>query len=255
MKKYIAAVLMLIMLLSGCGDSNMYTVKIKTDASGNMTKDFYDSEDKKIKREFITPEGDVDSVFEYFYNEDGLLIKSAYGYEGYSQTTEYAYDADGNNVSAVMSDSDGYTSSLEYTYDENRNKTKTTVKNSDGQDYTINYTYNNEGKLIKEKQTTSKGNNYVSVYTYDENGNNIKKETTDLTGYSSIIEMTYDEKGNIITEKKISSHLNGLSEKETVKVYTYDKNNNLIKEEQTDPEGNKRIEEYTYTQEKVKELE
>lgn len=243
-----------LLLLSGCGKSDVYTVKTKTELNGNSTVEYYDSEGKKIKRESVTPEGEIKYVMDYFYDDEDRLIKSGYAYEGYWQTTEYTYDEKGNNTLAVISDSDGYRSEMEYAYDENGWKKKTVITNSDGRNFTIKYTYDEMGNLIKEKETSADGNEYTTIYTNDENGNKIKKETTDLTGYKNVTEYTYDEKGNVITKKEASSFMNGEYPEEDVVVYTYDENNNLIREERSDPEGNVRVEEYSYSEETVKEL-
>ncbi len=250
MKKVITVVLMVAMLLCACG-SEMYTVKIKTDADGDVVKEFYNSENKQIKREYINAEGEMTAEMEYFYDEEGNLIKSGYGYEGYSQITEYAYDEKGNNVSVVMSDSDGYEASISYTYNDEGKKEKEVVIDPVGGNFTIAYTYD-EGILIGKTQTSTDGNEMNIVYSYDENGNKVKEEISGPAGYSNVVEYTYDEKGNVITEKEISSFMNGLSAEEKMTIYTYDEDNNIIKEEYCDPDGKTRVEEYTYTEEKVK---
>ncbi len=250
MKKVITVVLMVAMLLCACG-SEMYTVKIKTDANGYVVKTYFDSEGRKVKDENSNSEGDITAEMEYFYDEEGNLIKIEYGYEGYSQVTEYVYDERENNISAKITDSEGYVTLMEYTYNENGKITAMVVENPDGVEFAT-YTYDDEGKLVEETQTSTDGNKLVSTYSYDAKGNKIKTETTDQTGYSNVVEYTYDEKGNVITEKERSSFMNGLSAEETMITYTYDEDNNIIKKEYSDPDGKTRVEEYTYREEKVK---
>lgn len=255
MKRIISAVLVCLMLLCGCVRGGMYTIRTKTDANGDMVKEFFDGENRKIKREYVNSAGEITAKLEYFYDENDRLLKSGYSYEGYSQVTEYDYDERGNNISAIITDSDGYEAVMEYSYDGNDKMVVKTVKNPGGTEFVIEYEYDEEGRLVKERQTSTDNNKLITKYSYDEKGNNVKKETTDLAGYNSSEEMTYDEKGNVISKKETTSYLDGLKTKEELTTYTYDEENNLIKEDYTDFDGNGRIKEYSYTEEKVETIE
>ena len=204
-----------------------YSIERKYDANGNLTEDTlafsegstkskiyeYDSENRMIKM-IEVDNGDMANamIYEWSYNEDGLLAKesfeSAYG-GGYN---EYEYDENGKLISETVMD--GGLSYVTYYYDENGNLARSIREPEEGYDglYIIEtYFYDGNGNLIKKihDRKTSDGSAVlydIHEYTYNADGLMIRDHftsTNHLTpdrGYESVNEYTYDEYGNVIKE-------------------------------------------------------
>ena len=212
------------------GGNTEYTVDKTYDANGNLTEETltddsgntdtqryeYDSENRMIKMIDVYNENmDSATIYEWFYDEDGLLTKKTTEYmsTGVRQQmyNEYEYDNEGKLISETIFD--GRFSYVTYYYDENGNLTRsvTEPESADGV-YVINtYFYDNNGNLIK-KIHDRKGADGSAVlydvyeYTYNADGLVIREHLTSTNyltpdrSYVSVSEYEYDEYGNVIRE-------------------------------------------------------
>jgi len=223
------------------------TIKYDYDLGGNLSKilspngSVVENSYDKVDRKTATSYNGV-KRYEYTYDANGNVLSEKDLLTGI--TTNYVYDTD--NKLKEKSDSKGKKNT--YTYDENGNISTSTFtsttttntvsrkvdKNDQVTDITsgntstsFTYTENDQLAGLKNKNGT------FTLYNYDDAGQLSRLLTTDSSGaLINSYDYTFDAKGNQLTEKTKSG---------TIK-YTYDKNNQLLKEVQ--PNGD--TYEYTY---------
>lgn len=178
----------------------------------------YDEKDRCIKEE---SGGDdyVDVTITYAYDEaDRLLLRYVtYGGSDHWQKTENTYDANGNLLKKENLTSHGSGSTYEYAYDADGNQISYAHTLPDEPDHWQKWYIEGDKKIseslsqgyIYEKSISVDGK---CIYSYFRRGNDVTE--TDIT---------YDEKGNRLTELTWFGNSNG----EYI-VYTYDDYNNLL---------------------------
>ncbi len=164
-------------------------------------------------------------------NQKQKFILARLDYEnptGEKGTTYFDYESNGLSNLSLWELTSGLRFSLNFHYyDSNGNLIKKFREYSDHKNTLQLYTYNNKNKLIAEEfilQDTSRG---ISNFEYDSNGNMIRINCIAYNGWlNGTINIGYDEsglrkKGELFQKGKRSAEI----------FYTYDENNNLIKEE------------------------
>lgn len=208
-----------------------YSIERKYDANGNLTEDTltssegstesklyeYDSENRMIKMIDVYNENmESATIYEWFYDEDGLLTKESFEYASGGVRTkeynEYEYDNEGKLISKTIMD--GGLSYVTYYYDENGNLARSVREPEEGYDglYIIEtYFYDGNGNLIKKiydrKRSDGSAVLYdVYEYTYNADGLVIREHFTTTNyltpdrSYECVYEYAYDEYGNVIKE-------------------------------------------------------
>lgn len=185
-------------------------------------------------------------ISEYNYDKNGKLIYQKNVYDDYCNILNYIYDDNGYLIQEIRSDSygnrfDNYI--RDYTYDLNGNLLKCMDVYGDGSKGIFDYAYDSKGRVIKYESNIST-NAYVDSYTinyiYDARGNLIKKTEINTNGYTQIDDYTYDVNNNLIKELQTYSGRSNTIE------YTYDINNNLIKKVSVYSSGEKFTTNYVY---------
>lgn len=186
-----------------------------------------------------TDEKNTSRFWDYFYNEDGLLMKaiSTHYLDG---TITYSYDDSGKLISSETQtgwmgvESDGNTCIIFTEYNEYGNPTKETTtyrcpenwprKDGEVEVTTYEYEYNEDGTVKSQKPYVDGELSwrwYSYTYEYDAAGQLVSAETQyhedDYVGTIKTL-YTYDEQGNLIFEKTIDPDDNTL--RETI-VYGY----------------------------------
>ena len=94
----------------------------------------------------VEADGKIDTVEEYFYDDNGNLVKETYTTNDntYQMITEYSYDANGYMIEetvTINSQGTEYKQSVEFTNDANGNMIKAESKESGEVIQTITYEY------------------------------------------------------------------------------------------------------------------
>ena len=233
------------------------------DGKGNLTKQVF------------TEGGKIDSIVEYVYDDNNLVIQyvhtncaidltSVVEYEfeydangnetkqtctvtssGITKknTLEYTYDANGNMLKHISTDNEGKTFIYEWAYDENGNKTKYLMTNKEGKTSSDEFFYDAQNRLTKNIHRAPGGGGYDREIFYDDHDNVIKEITTTTSGNVSeeVWQFTYDENGNIIKSIYIDS-----ARRQIINESTYDESGRLIKEVTTSYINGTTVTDYTY---------
>lgn len=193
MLKRILSVLLICLLLTGCGSSTpaeavekqlltsmesefWQTLLYDTVHTIHISEYGYDEYGRKVREKLILNDETVTSS-RYFWSRDGL------------ECTEISFDHQGWIPRPIFR--------VKEVYNENgKVREKTMYKFFTVSQRSI-YSYDDAGNLIRLEATDGEGNlEILQEYTWDENGNRLR--TTDLSpdGVQSIVEYTYDETGN-----------------------------------------------------------
>lgn len=212
---------------------------IQTDANGNKTYYYYDSEFRLVREEdalgnattytyddndnMMSMTDKRGNTWHYTYDDRGNMItkedpidaNSALYYD--TDITTYEYDENNNRVRTV----DALGNETLYEYDANDNVTKITEPNGAE---TISV-YDDSGQMLSLTDALGR----VTTYEYDSDGNRTK--ITDALGNETTF--TYDDAGNMLSRTDAEGR---------VTHYEYDGNNNMTK--MTDALGHETIFEY-----------
>ena len=216
-----------------------YYYRYTYDENGRKkTETFYNTENNKYDKEF-------------FYNDNGIVIKEVETRKSHTKTTEYTVNEHGDITKETqIIDYEGKKTSIEYTYeytyDENGKMTKKYKVWPNQESDTTEYIYNEQGDVIKETYSSSVNSTKISEYEYEYNadGEKVKitktineyRESKALYEYDSHgskiyeasadierrYEYTYDELGRVATM------LQDFDTKQMFE-YTYDEKGNEIK--------------------------
>ncbi|MDP4093577.1 MAG: S8 family serine peptidase [Bacillota bacterium] len=257
-------------------------LKSQTDSSGKRIDYEYDGDGNVSKQEVYTDSSNC-NVTEFTYNQQGkVLTKTVHVKSGDISgndigssddkplTTNFTYDNDGNLLTATTHDNITTT----YAYDIMDQQTSVSQPGTDetGAPATISTstTYDWEGKPL----TTTDANNNTTTYVYDARGQvltvtdakgGITAYYYDLAGRKiaevspqnydksktldqmSRVEYTYDSMGRVLT--KLDKYADPVTSKWvtlTTKKYSYDKNGNVVEEQDALGVENGYDTEYTY---------
>ena len=247
MKKLIAMLLALVMILSLCAcdkknstEEELETAYLLTEISATQT----DSEGKTHSMRGTVEYDDDYNVIGTKTYEDGKLsmettydkdmdkplVEQEYDEDGKkTDRTEYTYDANGNRLERSGSYSyDGKTTTFKEvcTYDANGNQLTEKSYSNGELEYEYTYTYTAFNKVATQIRRDNDGDETHSTYTYDEHENVISCKTErkfadrDSYSYEEIYENTYE--GDKLVEVKCYND-------GTLEEYTkYDANGNEI---------------------------
>lgn len=153
-----------------------------------------------------------------------LHYSSSNGEKG---VTTFEYDGGGLAYKALWQLLDGSRNSLNlYTFDHRGNVIKKHRRFSDNITSTQIFEYNAEGQLTKERFDRSDGVNGITFYYYDAAGKRIKADCRGLNGwFFGIIKYKHASNG-----RKIAADIEDKEQKIGTIKYTYDEQNNLIRE-------------------------
>jgi hypothetical protein len=229
MKKIL--IVLIFLLLTGCSSNNSLNnedveykcikeVSTPINYTSSTREYFYDNNGNMIKR---TKDG-VDEIT-YEYNSENLPIRS----ESSNFITEYTYDEDNNVIKTITSKDGSIYSETNFEY-ENNNKVKSTHKADDNILVTL-FEHDENSNLVK---VDNYENNELISYTesiYDDNSNNIS-----MTTYvNDVVASHYDKvfKNDLLISQEISLRpTNDLTDDFDIinLKYEYDSNGNLISE-------------------------
>ena len=281
MKRLFPVILILLLLLSGCGGEDV----AETTAPGETVPPTYSNDGpegvldenvpttvyKLVRMVSLDDKGLEQWHREYFYDASGFLT----GEMEVSSTGTVTYRKSNTpNEAGLVAASDvteagGLSYTVTYEYDEKGNVTLQQSK-TDGTvtDY-IEYTYDDHGNYLTLKQSYA-GElvaDYVFSYTYNEKGSQLTREETFFGELACRVEMTYDDQGREISsvslgadgkeQSRTESAWEGLTETRKyfalgeaqpymTSVITYDDHGNVILEENQYADGTVTMMEYTY---------
>ena len=178
----------LLFSLAACGGAGTTT------ASGSASEN---GQDTGLTMSWTPVEGVVSRTYEHYESSQAFFGETYTD----SRDTEYGYDAAGNQLYIRDLDDDGYQNENVFTYDADGNMLTWICSNSEEGEYSrYIYEYVN-GLLVKETDYSEAFGNGIMSYEYDGKGNCIKIITSDLNGnVESIEETTYNENGDMLTD-------------------------------------------------------
>lgn len=180
-----------------------------TNGEGETTYTYYNALGLAIKTKSPYTDLIKYSIAHTYYDACGRVTKQV---DGEGNVTEYAYDANGNLVKAVMGDS-----VTTYEYDaENRMTAMHT--GSEGNKHTQTFEYDHFGNVLR----TTDELGFVEEYTYDPNGNAL----TYIDKNGTVVYNTYDGLNRVLNTRN--------SKDNTSFAYTYDGAGQLIKVNDTE---------------------
>lgn len=136
-------------------DENSYCIK-ETYTSDTLSY-WYDIErdedGRETKRTMRTDDGDETMTIASSYDAEGQLVKSTtYDDDAIQNWDEYAYDADGNQISCTSYTADGQVSTAwEYTYDTHGNLIQTTIHAAGSAELLSSCEYMAFGEYLKQQ--------------------------------------------------------------------------------------------------------
>ena len=176
----------------------------------------YDNEGNQQKA-IIEQKGKNTGVILYTYNENGLLAKEHWDFNGkWGQTFEYVYEKrrqgpvhyTGSNVFISQSDKfrvskeqydyAGKTGGPSYYYYANNKLVKKRFERSDNFHTETNYLYDHLGRLIRSYRQYSNGLCGIFTYEYNKNGKLIKRSFKRTDGVTGNEMYEYDENSRLI---------------------------------------------------------
>lgn len=280
MKKIIAFLLIIMLLMSGCTDKTPdATTPDETQAptysnegpegilDDNMPKTVY-----KLVRAVSLDENGIEQWHrEYFYDANGFCTEeleiSNAGTITYRQVN--TPDENGRTGTSQVTESGGITYTITYTYNsEGRIARQETASGGEVTDYT-EYTYDDRGNYLTLKQYYygELVMDYAFTYTYDENGKQVARDEYLFGELLSHVEFVYDDQGREIastssvaggaSQSRTESTWEGLTETRKyfglgdtepymTSVITYDDHGNVIIEESQYSGGSFTMMEYSY---------
>ena len=196
-----------------------------------------------VTKETTTWSNGNQTIYEYQYNEDGLVEKEthtdSYGDQDFTQqyNYKYQYNKDGLVEIETRTNSDGDQFFTVYKY----NKDGLVTNRSNGDQFFTEYKYNKDGLVTKETSTRSNGDQFFTVYKYNKDGLVEKETHTDSDGDQTIYEYKYNKDG--LVEKETKTWSDG---DQSFTVYKYNKDGLVEKETCTDSDSDQTIYEYQY---------
>ncbi len=167
----------------------------------------------------------------WIYNSEGKCIRCESKFDYW---VNYQYDSQGNKIKEENSDGDW----VKWEYDQHGN----IIKEENSNDYWTKWEYDQHGNIIKEEDSDG----IWFKYYYNDQGRCIKEEYSN----NSWITNTYDDLGHILTTKlsdggnivyQYDSKFKLIKKISTApswyKIYEYDNNENVIKEEDSNKNG------------------
>ena len=255
MKKLIAMLLALVMVLSlcacnkkddGAAEEEKETAYLLTEVVMTSTDDDGKAHTMKANLEYdddynvigLKSYEDGELVYERTFNKDieKPLLDLGYDEDGeVNDRTEYTYDDKGNLLECKGSYTyGGVTTTFREvcTYDGNGNKlTEKSYRNGE-LDYEYTYTYTATGNVATEIYISSSGYKSHYTYSYDEHDNVVSvKEEYKHDGEVSSYELTYE---NTYENGKIVKHVSNLG----TDTYTYNSAGKITEYSYTSSEGN-----------------
>ncbi len=181
----------------------------------------YDARGNLIRETATSADGYVICTDYTYDSQDRLIsVKTSDEYSVFYQVT-IGYDAYGYENYFKESYDDGSFTELKSTYDANGNVLKEIYTDSDGYSYTDTCTYNSYGDCIKHVYTDSDGYNYSDETYFDADGNYIGFRYENEIGVHQF-RYTLDENGMAV------SSVEDYVDERTTLTYTYDENGNMI---------------------------
>ena len=270
MKKMIPLILILCLLLSGCGKEEpsagttlppqqsqpaLQETASPTDAEGILDPDtqiIY----CLVKMIVTNDQGQELWGRDYTYDDTGFCISereySNIGATSYSRVN--TPDMLGRIESSVFTESDSSTYTVTYTYDNQNRCVREDVTYEDGTAEYTEYTYNEQGNYLTLRQFIGDELvvDYAFSYTYDGSGNQMSMDEYLFGDLMYHVAMEYDDQGREISsvtnlvngeiQSRTESSWDGLTETRLyfsgtdqepfmVSVFTYDDNGNVVFEE------------------------
>lgn len=193
--------------------------------------------DKNLPVKQTNTLGSSSTVYEYIYDDNGILTELRYQNNYNDVSVVYLYD-ENNRVSKVTTSYNGEMLSYEeYTYDENGNRIR---KVTDGSDY--RYDYNENGQVTKYYSVGKDGKEYVICeYVYDASGN-LTEEISMVNGsLATAIVYAYDKNGVLIRK----TYDIGTEAEESID-YVYHENGKILQKVITSVAGSVKLLDYLY---------
>lgn len=269
MKKFIPFLLILLLLLSACGDDAPVETTLggsETVPAGSETVSNGEGEGildptteiryLLVKMIVTNDAGEELWGREYSYDDTGFCTNereySNIGSAAYSRVN--SPDALGRIGSSLFTELDSSQYTVTYTYDEFDRIIREDIRYEDGTEEYTEYTYNEKGNYLTLRQFIDGELNmdYAFSYTYDGAGNQVAMDEYLFGDLLYHVALTYDAEGretgsvtslvNGEVQSRTESHWDGLTETryfysgdETepfmVSVFTYDGNGNVVFEE------------------------
>ena len=271
MKRIFALILVLALLLSGCGGKETPT-ETTTNVPQESTPATQETENSGEGEGILDPTTEIRYLIvkkivtndagqelwgtEYTYDDTGFCTYereySNIGSASYSRTN--SPDALNRIASSLYTQLDGSQYTVTYTYDDFDRCVREDVRYEDGTEEYTEYTYNDKGQYLTLKQYIG-GElimDYAFSYTYDGAGNQVSMDEYLDGDLLYHVTFTYDAEGREVSsttslvngeiQSRTESHWDGLTEtryfysgEETeafmVSVFTYDDNGNVVFEE------------------------
>lgn len=185
-------------------------------------KTYFDKNGLRKEQIRFTSLGKVDLRYTFKYDNFGRIIKM----EVYNASNnlvgkkESKYDLNGNEIERILVDQErGNPSKMIFNYDNENRLIETKNFNDKGELINLFKNAWNNDKLVNSQIENNDGKIIVKThFTYDKNGKVIKEEVTESSSYT--INYKYDTQGNLIE----------ISNPQTKRYMTYDKNNDLIED-------------------------
>lgn len=268
MKRLLPMILVLLLLLSACGEDSPAETTLGAEIQENPTETVNTGEGEGIldptteiryllvKQIVTNADGEELSGTEYSYDDTGFCAyeRRYSNIGGAAYTRVNTPDPLGRIGSSVFTELDGSQYTVYYTYDDQGRCLREDITYEDGtREYTA-YTYNEQGNYLTLKQYIG-GEltmDYSFSYTYDGNGNQVSSDEYLFGELLYHVAMEYDAEGretgtvtslvNGEVQSRTESQWDGLTETRyyysgedtepfMVSVFTYDENGNVVFEE------------------------
>ena len=209
-------------------DSGKLATKTTQNAEGSATIEYFYGENGKLIKGVQVQSSDAQTVTEYTYSRKGFLLKEeTYNIRGdvveKTDSKEYVYDIHGNVAVYSVYKGDELLDKQRWIYDDDGKLTAEILNISGEYGKGTSYTYDKWGKIHMEVVGTFHNEEMQDIDFYDVLRYNERKQISERSRYSvdeSVIsdyEYVYDSHGNLITETVYHYNENKVS----VTEYTY----------------------------------
>lgn len=194
--------------------------------SGNSSIDkidreyFYDTLNKLTEERTYNDKGDIWSVYKYYYNDKGQLIKRENIQFGNIEATwTYEYDEKGNKQTEKLESGTMGNTVTKYKYDANSNLIQEDKANETiGKEERVTYKYSDKVQLIEKRTKAYYFNTTIILtYLYNNKGQLDKLIEKSSNGVSSKTIFEYDEKG-LLSSDIWESSISKIPNKTTYKI-------------------------------------
>lgn len=249
MKKGFCLLLMLVLLLCGCGEASVpeesttettaaktktvYVHSSLTRSDGNsINRTEYVYRDNGTLSEVVVWDGDGTEVQRYRVNCDENGNPVDWITPDSSSSIRYRFDDQGHTLGTYIYSGTDLVTSTEYTFSGDLRVSATVTTSAQNLEQRIEYTYDENNRLIRQDQYVGGELSAYGICTCDEQGRPLTMQSYDLENNpTSTVTYTYD--GN--TEKRVITLDSGIIIQ--TQVLTYDEHHNLLTNTFTDGEG------------------